>query len=382
MIDRPKQWTAKRIFGIDLSKRTFQGCILYQEQEYAKAHHINGEMTPEGREKFIATLEEGDWVAIEGGTSSATFARAILKNSKAQVFMLNPGKLQIVFRSSCKTDKKDAVLLAEYLRDTHPLKWVLIPIPTDEESERRALVNNQIYMKEVKVQHINRLHALFNQNGYPNIKKSDLADADRRLDLINYYFPQDSAFWSIANMINDQINLVELALESIEEKIKEDIILANPELSLPLLSLPGIGVLTAAAYIAYIGDGERFAGPPQVRNYVKLIPKKDQSGDADKQLPILSCGCKPVRRNIVQAAWATSLINRDNPISQMWVDMAPKNKRKIAVAVANKLLSISWVLINRCELYNGFGDYEYLERKLRMNKLTAIDTSMFPDFAL
>lgn len=382
MIDRPKRWSAKRIIGLDLSKKTFQGCILLQNEEYAKHHRINGEMTPEGRLKFIATLEEGDWVAIEGGTSSSTFARAILNNSKAQVFMLNPGKLNIIFNSSCKTDKKDAVLIAEYLRDTLPSRWVLIDIPTNEESEMRALVNLQVYLKEERTRHVNRLHAIFTQKGYPNIKRSDLKDADRRLDLINYYFPRSSEFWRIANNINDHINLAELSLESIEEDIKNTIILKYPEIALPLLSLPGVGVLTVAAYIAYVGNGKRFAGPAQVRNYVKLIPKRDQSGETDKQLHILQSGCKPVRRNIVQAAWATRLLAFDNTVSHIWEDQAHKSSKKIVIAVANKLLSLAWILVDRGELYDGFGDYEYLKKKLRVNKLTAIDTSMFPVITL
>lgn len=47
--------------------------------------------------------------------------------------------------------------------------------------------------------------------------------------------------------------------------------------------------------------------------------------------------------------------------------------------VANKMLSIGWILLRRKELYNGFGDYSRLKRKLKEEKLSAIDTSMFPE---
>ncbi|WP_353736384.1 transposase, partial [Sphaerochaeta sp.] len=46
------------------------------------------------------------------------------------------------------------------------------------------------------------------------------------------------------------------------------------------------GIPTAATLIAYIGDGQRFGTASQLRNYIGLIPRKDQSGTVDKQLGI------------------------------------------------------------------------------------------------
>lgn len=381
IIDRPEQWSAERIIGLDLSKKTFQGCILLKKEQYAKPHRISGMMSEEGRLKFISTLTANDWVGIEGGTSSSTFARAILNNSRANVYMLNPGKLHIIFQSMCKTDKKDAVLIANYLRDCHPSQWVLIPIPTEEESAMRSLVTNQIFLKENAVQYVNKLHALFNQAGYPQISKSDLKDNCKRINLIHHYFGLESTNMHIANILNDQINLAELAEETIEDTIKREILIKYPELSLPWLSIPGVGVLTAAACIAFIGDGSRFESPAQVRDYVGLVPRKDQSGIQDKQLGVSRFGCKPIRRNIIQAAWRTSQLRGGYSISSIWEEQAHKSKGKVAVAVANKMLTIGWTLIKRCELYKGVSDYSYLNRKLAYNKLTAIDKSIFPELS-
>ena len=69
------------------------------------------------------------------------------------------------------------------------------------------------------------------------------------------------------------------------------------------------------------------------------------------------------------------------PLKDAWDALAARHKRKstIAVHVANKMLSIGWVLLRKKELYSGFGDYSRLERKLREEKMSAIDTSMFPE---
>lgn len=38
-----------------------------------------------------------------------------------------------------------------------------------------------------------------------------------------------------------------------------------------------------------------------------------------------------------------------------------------------------WTLLKKGELYNGLGDFSYLNRKLRYYRMTAIDSSGFPE---
>ena len=106
-----------------------------------------------------------------------------------------------------------------------------------------------------------------------------------------------------------------------------------------------------------------------------------QSGDYNFQGNVSWRGCKPVRKNIVQGAWSIESLKASCPLKDEWDALAARHKRKstIAVHVANKMLSIGWVLLRKKELYNGFGDYSRLERKLREEKMSAIDASMFPE---
>ena len=190
MIERPVFRDAERIIGLDLSKKHFTGCILLKEEGFIKRHPINGDMDATGQANFIVMLEEGDWVAIEGGTSSSMFARNMLEHSNAKVFMLNPTKLHIIFQTAVKTDQKDAVKIAELMRDMDPQNWPLLEIPTAKESSERMLINMWIFTKEQRTKNINKLHAIFNQCGIPDLKKSDLKDAEKRVSLIDYYLPE------------------------------------------------------------------------------------------------------------------------------------------------------------------------------------------------
>ena len=135
-----------RIIGMDLSKRTFKACVLTREKNFEDRNIISGTMDAKGRQRFIATLGAKDIVAIEGGTSSNNFARE-LEMIAGKVYLLNPGKLHIIFQSQRKTDKIDAVKISHYIRDTHEESICLMNIPTKCESEIRQIVNSYNFAK-------------------------------------------------------------------------------------------------------------------------------------------------------------------------------------------------------------------------------------------
>lgn len=70
---------------------------------------------------------------MEGGSSTSFLARYLMENTEADVFVLNPCKLHIIFESACKTDGQDCIRIAKYIRDTNPSNWCLIPVPTYED---------------------------------------------------------------------------------------------------------------------------------------------------------------------------------------------------------------------------------------------------------
>ena len=368
-----------RIIGLDLAKKTFKGCILTKEKNFEDRKVITGEMDPDGRMHFITEMvKAGDLVAMEGGTSSFNFARELMEYSPATVAVLNPGKLHKAFEAQIKTDRLDAVRIAHYVRDTKKSSWCTVEVPSQEESELRAIINSYNLAKKDRTMNINKLHATFNQNGIPLLKKSDLQNNSDRIENIARY---------LKGMAVDDACMVEARITLIEEQIEEYVdmmrraLMNHPEISLVWLSLPGIRTIVAASLLAYIGDGSRFYSASQLRNYVGLVPMVQQSGDYNFQGNVSWRGCKPVRKNIVQGAWSIESLKASCPFKDEWDALAARHKRKstIAVHVANKMLSIGWILLRKKELYNGFGDYSRLERKLREEKMSAIDASMFPE---
>ena len=368
-----------RIIGLDLAKKTFKGCILTKEKNFEDRKVITGEMDPDGRMHFITEMvKAGDLVAMEGGTSSFNFARELMEYSPATVAVLNPGKLHKAFEAQIKTDRLDAVRIAHYVRDTKKSSWCTVEVPSQEESELRAIINSYNLAKKDRTMNINKLHATFNQNGIPLLKKSDLQNNSDRIENIARYLKGMAI--DDACMVEARITLIESQIEEYMKMMRRAL-MKHPEISLVWLSIPGIRTITAASLLAYIGDGSRFYSASQLRNYVGLVPMVQQSGDYNFQGNVSWRGCKPVRKNIVQGAWSIESLKASCPLKDEWDALAARHKRKstIAVHVANKMLSIGWVLLRKKELYNGFGDYSRLERKLREEKMSAIDASMFPE---
>ena len=369
-----------RIIGMDLSKRTFKACLLTREKNFEDRKIFSGSMTNEGRKHILSQLGKTDVVAIEGGTSSNNFARELEKVA-GKVFLLNPGKLHIIFQSQRKTDAADCAKIAKFIRDTHEDNICDMEIPTEAESELRELVNSYNFAKKQRTQLINKLHSIFNMNGYPEVRAAHLKDNESRINIIAELLK--GVAFNDALLVEGMITSVEFAIEDYLEMLR-GFVSANPEVSLPWLSLPGVGMITCASIMAYIGDCSRFYSAKQLRNYVGLVPIIDQSGDHNWQGGTTSFGCMPVRRNIMQCAW--SMDHRKSDSCQLKVEwdrivLRGKRKSSAAIHVANKLLTIGWTLQKKHELYNGFGDYSNLKAKLRREKLEGIDTSKFPDLA-
>lgn len=109
-----------------------------------------------------------------------------------------------------------------------------------------------------------------------------------------------------------------------------------------LMSIPGIGLLTAIAFITAIDDPVRFAKSSSVGAYLGLTPRRYQSGEADHTGKISKCGDPLVRAYLFEAA--TTLLTRVEKWSALkaWGLRVAKRSgmKKAAVAVARKMAVI------------------------------------------
>lgn len=369
-------WT--RIVGLDLSKSTFVGCTLYGE-DFESREHFHGEMTSDGKGygEICRNIRDGDIALMEAGSSTFSLARHLMSESRAaEVVVLNPGRLRIIWESMRKSDKADSFKIACVARDMNRSSWPVVPVPSKDEQSERSVMTHHIFLRKQETQVFNRLFALYNSLGHPEIDKAGLkSNPELKWSIASELLSNNQFAFECAVMFNEQIDLLQGQLDVMQEKLRR-ICLCHPRQALAWLSLPGVGIVNAATLIAYVGDGSRFSSPDQLLNYAGLVPRQDQSGTVDKKCHITKRGCSAIRRNIVQSGQVVMLMRPACPITRFTYRKSRETpfKGKAAVAVANRLLRTGLSLLHHNSLYNPTieNGYAKLETKLRGYKLQAL----------
>lgn len=106
-----------------------------------------------------------------------------------------------------------------------------------------------------------------------------------------------------------------------------------------LMSVPGVGPITALTFTASIEDPHRFARSEDVGAYAGLVPRRSQSGERDVRGHISKAGDPMLRRSLYEAA-NIMLCRVQRPFAlQQWGQHIAENKgnKRARIAVARKL---------------------------------------------
>ena len=180
--------------------------------------------------------------------------------------------------------------------------------------------------------------------------KSDLADDEGRKARHGELPPRSQGY---ARILEEQLVLLEKLLKALEAVVDEQT--REHELTPYVLSIPGVGIGIAAVLIAYLGDGKRFSKPGEVANYAGFAPRVDCSGDTNRYGSIAKYSyCHPIRAVVLEGVWAISRCSYGGPLGAKFQALKGRmNKRKSAVAIARKLVTLAWLLMKRREYSTG-----------------------------
>lgn len=106
-----------------------------------------------------------------------------------------------------------------------------------------------------------------------------------------------------------------------------------------LLSVAGVGPLTALSFVLTLEDPKRFRSSRSVGPYIGLVPRRDQSGDTNKQLPITKAGSESLRSLLVGCAqYILGAFGPDCDLRRFGLKLAERGgknaKKRAVVAVA------------------------------------------------
>jgi len=234
-----------------------------------------------------------------------------------------------------KTDRQDAqLILGLLLEDRFPQIWV----PSWENRDLRQLLWHRHRMVQARTRIMNQLQAvaineglrgkkrLWGESGREQLEAFRLAPwaSRRREDLLK-----------LLDGLNPTIAELTQAIEQEVEKCPE---------AQRLRTHPGVGPLTALAFVLIIGRADRFQCGKQIASYLGLVPLEDSSGNRRRLGHITKQGNALLRFLLVEAAQVTA---RSLPEwRSQYLHLTMRRGRKIAkVAMARKLaVRLYWMM--------------------------------------
>ena len=126
------------------------------------------------------------------------------------------------------------------------------------------------------------------------------------------------------------------------------------EASRRLATIPGVGVITATALVATIGDASQFQPGRQLAAWLGLVPRQYSSGGKERLGRISKRGDGYLRKLLVHGARAVLLWSRRKKEGRSaWQEalLARRPTNVVLVAMANKTARVVWAMLSRGETY-------------------------------
>jgi len=123
--------------------------------------------------------------------------------------------------------------------------------------------------------------------------------------------------------------------------------LQDDDLGQRLMSIPGVGPITASVLAAEVGDGKQYRCGRDFAASIGLVPRQYSTGGKNNLLGISKRGDKNIRRLLVQCARAyMQRLDRQTDRLAQWVRsmLTRRHSNVVACAVANKLARTAWAI--------------------------------------
>lgn len=234
-----------------------------------------------------------------------------------------------------KTDRQDAQLILRLmLKDDFPRVWV----PSWENRDLRQLLWHRHRMVQARTRIMNQLQAVALNEGL-RCKKKLWREAGREqleaFRLAPWASRRREDLLKLLDGLNPTIAELTQAIEQEVEKYPA---------ARRLQTHPGVGALTALAFVLIIGKADRFQCGKQIASYLGLVPLEKSSGNQRRLGHITKQGNSLLRFLLVEAAQVTT---RSLPEwRSKYCHLTMRRGRKIAkVAMARKLaVRLYWMM--------------------------------------
>ena len=196
-----------------------------------------------------------------------------------------------------KTDRRDALMLARYLR-AGELTPVTIPDARDEALRDLSRAREDAVRARLKARQ--QLKAMLLRHGLRYQGKTSWTQAHERVQRLEASLREQADTWRFAPVVR------------------------------ALMTLKGIDFVAAVTLVAELGDLARFAHPRELMSYLGLVPSEYSTGESRRQGAITKTGNSHVRRVLIESAWSYRYSPRMSREREIRCEGQPKPIRDLA----------------------------------------------------
>jgi len=287
---------------------------------------------------FYAALPRPVLVGVETSGQSQWFER-LLAELGHERWIGDAQKIRKAADRKQKTDRRDALLVLQMLVENRfPRIWV----PTAEERDVRQLLLHRSKLVRMRTKVKNQLQALALNQGLRR-KWKLWSEAGRKQLQALPMLP-----WT-ARRREELLALLDQLDRSIGELDREVAKEANTRpAARRLMTHPGVGPVTALAFVLTLGPPSRFARGKQVASYFGLIPSEHSSGGRQRLGHISKQGNTFMRWVLVEAA--QSAVRHEPNLRRAYQRLAHRKCRALAKVAMARKLAVRWYWMLRGEM--------------------------------
>jgi len=315
--------------GLDVSLEETAICIVDETGGIVREASVATEV--EAIEAYLSALGvELARVGLEAGPLSG-WLYAGLRAAGWSAICIETRRMRAVTRTMpVKNDRKDAAAIAQAMRTG----WFrAVHVKSPESQRLRVLLRYRRLLQAKRLDLENELRGTLKAFGLKLGKVSPRGFAARIAELVA---GDDFLASLVAPMLAARTQLIagfnELHVRLLAI-VKEDAVCRR------LMTVPGVGAVTALAFKTGVDDPHRFAHSADVGPHFGLTPRRYQSGEVDRSGRISKCGDALVRSLLFEAGMV--LLHRVRAASSLkrWARTLAKRvgTRKAATALARKL---------------------------------------------
>lgn len=329
--------TQAETVGLDIAKNVFHAYGVDADGEKAFSRKLRRSKV----EAFFAKLEPC-LIGIEACATAHHWARTFQKMGH-QVRLMPPAYVKPYVKTQ-KNDEADAEAICEAV--TRP-NMRFADIKTVEQQSVLALHRTRALLIKHRTRMANTIRAHLAEFGIiENIGRKGLY---RLIDMI--VAGKDERITEITRRamlpLVEQYRLLQDQILDLDRQVMAWH--RSSEVSKRLATIPGIGPLTASALVASVGDASNFKNGRSLAAFIGLVPRQSSSGGKERLGKISKRGDHYLRWLLVIGGLAVIRYAQRHGTRRPWlVKLLQRRTAKIAaVAMANKMARIAWVLMTR-----------------------------------